>query len=53
MNLLNLAPDIQERLLLPESLTAKICERHLRGIVDSPDWNYQRECWAALQTQSA
>src|SRR6202049_998151 len=53
MNLLNLAPDIQEQLLLPESLTTKICERHLRSIVDSPDWNYQRECWATLQVQSS
>jgi hypothetical protein len=41
MNLLNLAPDIQEQLLLPESLTANY-ERQLRSIVDSPDWNYQR-----------
>jgi hypothetical protein len=49
MNLLNLAPDIQEQLLLPESLTAKICERHLRNIVDSPDWTDQRRGWADLQ----
>jgi hypothetical protein len=53
MNLLNLAPDIQEQLLLPESQTAEICERQLRSIVDSPDWRYQRRCWAALQIRSA
>ena len=53
MNLLNLAPDIQEQLLLPESLKADIYERQLRSIVDSPDWNYQRRFWATLQIRSA
>jgi hypothetical protein len=53
MNLLNLAPEIQEQLLLPAQPTARICERHLRRIVDSPDWNDQREGWATLQVQSA
>ncbi len=53
MNLLNLAPDIQEQLLLPESLTANTYERQLRSIVASSDWNYQRRCWATLQSRSA
>jgi len=52
MNLLNLAPDIQEQLLLPELLTQKIHERQLRSIVNSSDWNYQRRCWATLKIQS-
>ena len=53
MNLLNLAPDIQEQLLIPAPPATGICERHLREIVDSPDWNYQRRCWATLQIRSA
>jgi hypothetical protein len=36
MNLLNLAPDIQEQLLIPAPPATRICERHLREIVDSP-----------------
>ena len=49
MNLLNLAPDIQEQLLLCAPPTAKVCEKHLRRIVASPDWKEQREGWIALQ----
>ena len=49
MNLLLLAPDIQEQLLLPVLLTATISERHLRRIVNSPDWVDQRKGWAILQ----
>ena len=53
MNLLLLAPDIQEQLLLPALLTATISERHLRRIVNSPDWADQRKGWATLQLPSA
>jgi hypothetical protein len=53
MNLLNLAPDIQEQLLIAAPSTANICERHLRGIVDSPDWAEQRIGWAAMKSSAA
>jgi len=43
MNLLNLAPAIQEQFLLPASLTAKIRESHLRGIISFPAWTDQRK----------
>ena len=48
MNLLNLAPDIQEALLfLPrvESGADPICERRLRTIAGEVDWGRQRESW--------
>lgn len=49
MNLLLLAPDIQEQLLLPAPAPAKIGERHLRKIVNSPAWTDQRKSWATLE----
>jgi len=49
MNLLLLAPDIQEQLLLPESQTANVREPHLRRIVDVADWTEQRSRWATLR----
>ena len=49
MNLLLLAPDIQEQLLLPESPTANVREPHLRRIVDVADWTEQRSRWASLR----
>jgi hypothetical protein len=49
MNLLLLAPDIQERLLLPAPAPAKIGERHLRKIVNFPAWTDQRKAWATMQ----
>ena len=49
MNLLLLAPDIQEQLLLSESPTANIREPHLRRIVDVSDWTDQRSRWASLR----
>ena len=49
MNLLLLAPDIQEQLLLPESTTANVCEPHLRRIADVEDWTEQRSRWASLR----
>ena len=48
MNLLNLAPGIQEALLfLPrvESGDDPIYERRLRGIACEVDWGVQRELW--------
>ena len=52
MNLLNLAPDIQEAILgLPpvEYGRDPITERDLRVIVAVPDWRKQRRLWAANQ----
>jgi len=51
MNLLQLAPDIQEAILyLPRVAqgTDPIFERHLRPIVATPDWRKQRRLWAAM-----
>lgn len=48
MNLLNLAPDIQEEILfLPrlESERDPVTERELRPIVAEVDWGRQREMW--------
>lgn len=52
MNLLHLAPDIQEELLfLPRIERGKdrIQERHLRPIASVPDWRKQRRMWRELQ----
>ena len=51
MNLLNLAPDIQEALLsLPSVETGRdvITERDLRQIAAIPDWRKQRIGWTQL-----
>ena len=51
MNLLNLAPDIQEEvlLLLPtERGRDPISERHLRPIAAVADWRRQRQMWRVL-----
>ncbi len=51
MNLLNLAPDIQEILLfLPaiESGRDPITERDIRRITGAQDWRVQRKMWAAI-----
>ena len=51
MNLLHLAPDIQEKILfLPRVTEGKdlITERHLRPITAQPDWAKQRETWRRL-----
>ena len=53
MNLLNLAPDIQETLLfLPRVTEGKdpITERELRAIVAEADWRKQRRMWRGLRT---
>jgi len=51
MNLLNLAPDIQEAILsLPriQKGRAEITERDLRPIAALPDWRTQRRTWSLL-----
>ncbi|MBM4369614.1 MAG: hypothetical protein FJ102_25620 [Deltaproteobacteria bacterium] len=51
MNLLHLAPDIQEAILyLPrvESGRDRITERDLRPVAALPDWRKQRKAWQAL-----
>lgn len=53
MNLLNLAPDIQEAILfLPRTTRGcdAIGERHLRPICIVADWKKQRQMWEQLQT---
>ena len=55
MNLLNLAPDIQEELLfLPRTVKGHdpIRERHLRPIAAILDWRKQRRMWKCLLTES-
>jgi len=51
MNLLNLAPEIQEEVLfLPSTEKGRdpISERHLRPIALAPDWHKQRGMWRML-----
>ncbi len=55
MNLVNLAPDIQEALLfLPrtERGRAPVIMAQLQPIASTPDWQKQRRLWAALQVES-
>ncbi len=52
MNLLNLAPDIQEEILfLPRTLKGydPISERDLRPIAAIMDWGKQRQMWGNLK----
>ena len=54
MNLLNLAPDIQEALLfLPRTVKGRdpIVERDVRPIAQVPHWSRQRAMWAQLAAQ--
>ncbi len=56
MNLLHLAPDIQEELLflpLIERGRDSILERHLRPIAAVPDWRKQRQMWRELRAASS
>ena len=51
MNLLNLAPDIQEEILFlsrAERGRAQVNEIHLRPIVAMPNWRKQRKMWATI-----
>jgi hypothetical protein len=52
MNLLNLAPDLQETLLhlpLIERGRAQIHLRQMQSIASVPDWRKQRRLWHELQ----
>jgi len=56
MNLLHLAPDIQEAILhLPRVTSGKdpIVERNLRHIAAEPDWTKQRRLWGQLRAGTA
>ncbi len=51
MDLVNLAPDIQEQLLFlapTERGKDRITEKHLRPVTRLPDWTAQRRAWRAL-----
>ena len=48
MNLLMLAPNIQERLLSPDERIFGVRERSLRGICAQVEWITQRRLWTAL-----
>jgi len=55
MNLLHLAPDIQEELLfLPEITSGRdpIHERMLRPLTAMVDWHRQRAAWSALRNEA-
>jgi hypothetical protein len=52
MNLLNMAPDIQEEVLhLPGRKSGRdtVSERHLRPVAAERDWSKQRQLWGALR----
>jgi len=54
MNLLNLAPDIQEEILfLPRTVKGRdpIRERDVRPIAAVPHWHRQRKMWAKLVSE--
>jgi hypothetical protein len=48
MNLLNLAPDIQEELLTSFAAQAIITERSLRQVTTVIEWSQQRKLWKEL-----
>lgn len=53
VNLMNLAPDIQEAILFHEPVRGErdaIPERQLRAIAGESDWDAQREMWRNLAT---
>lgn len=56
MNLLHLAPDIQEELLDLQRVTSgkdPIAERHVRRIAAETDWNVQRTLWRSCRQDAA
>ena len=56
MNLLNLAPDIQEAILsLPKTLTGRdlVTERRMRQIAGVVPWNRQRRMWHGLRESTS
>jgi len=56
INLLYLAPDIQEELLFLSRVTSgrdPVTEREVRAIATEVDWGRQRRMWQALRTEWA
>src|SRR5260370_39306262 len=56
MNLLNLAPDIQEEILwLPRTVTGRdpLTERALRQVSGCADWKGQRQLWRRLRSEGS
>ena len=56
MNLLNLAPDIQEQILFLPQVEAgddPIHERQVRAIVKVLDWGKQRKMWSGLRSDAS
>jgi hypothetical protein len=54
MNLLHVAPDIQEEILFlaaPARGRDKVTERALRAIVATPSWKIQRKIWQKMQSR--
>jgi hypothetical protein len=54
-NLLNLAPDIQEAILLlgrTNGVREAPTERQIRSIASEPDWNQQRSRWSEIFTDA-
>jgi hypothetical protein len=54
MDLLNLAPDIQEQLLIQTSLRIAydtVSERLLRPVAAEPSWRKQRQLWDHLRSK--
>jgi hypothetical protein len=53
INLLGLAPDLQEEILFLPPVTegrAALTERHLRQVLKTVMWSEQRKRWAAIRT---
>ena len=48
MNLLNLAPNIQEEILLGQGTSKVVTETHLRRITSEVSWPHQRELWSRM-----
>src|SRR5712691_330594 len=56
MNLLNLAPDLQERLLLLDPVLDRreeLSERGLRAVVEEPCWAKQRHLFEEIASQKS
>ena len=54
MNMLNLAPDIQEEILVMDGLSTRsttLVERHVRSLVKLVLWECQRRVWGGVASQ--
>ena len=49
MNLLNLAADIQEAILLEQGISAGIAERQVRAVTSEVSWHQQRRIWQKVR----